>query len=220
MLWRGEDAYILGGGDSLRHGFDFEILRGKNVIGCNCAVVHGDLLHTVIYGDHAWYHHIGGPPPEGQGLLGGFKGVIVDATEEQYPLHDPTHKRVGRKRYGAACRVPAEAGHLAWNGNTGSCAINLALLYGASRVFLLGFDMKLGKEGKPNWHDIRHEEHNDEVYPRFQRDMALLFGEATEKFPGQEIVNVTDGSDLPSTSPYPRKVSMTAHFGPNWRKIP
>jgi hypothetical protein len=38
------------------------------------------------------------------------------------------------------------------NGNSGASAINLAYLFGARRILLLGFDMKLGPKGEKHHH--------------------------------------------------------------------
>lgn len=37
-------------------------------------------------------------------------------------------------------------------GNSGMAAINLAYLFGARRILLLGFDMRLGPAGRKHWH--------------------------------------------------------------------
>src|SRR5690606_35193402 len=110
------------------------------------------------------------------------------------------------------------------HGNTGSLAINLALILGAKRVFLLGFDMKLAPrdeatnrhgrehglrhEGRANWHDVRYEAAQRDAYPRFMSQMVHIARSLPEVFPGCEIVNVTDDSNL---NLFP-KVSIRDHF--------
>jgi hypothetical protein len=41
---------------------------------------------------------------------------------------------------------------IGWNGNTGAAAINLALIMGARRIYLLGFDMDSDADAL-NWYD-------------------------------------------------------------------
>jgi hypothetical protein len=41
--------------------------------------------------------------------------------------------------------------HLHWGGNSGFQAINLAYLWGARRIVLLGFDMQPGLAGESHW---------------------------------------------------------------------
>lgn len=51
-----------------------------------------------------------------------------------------------------ADRLSDKEGHL--NGvNSGACAINLAYQLKPTRLFLFGFDMKKGADGRPYWHD-------------------------------------------------------------------
>jgi hypothetical protein len=90
---------------------------------------------------------------------------------------------------------------LCWNGNTGAAAINLALLCGANRVYLLGFDMNAEDPKNPDWYreDDEWDKNNPaikerfdnwlEMFPRIERDRKLLFPEV-------EIINVNDNSAL------------------------
>lgn len=41
--------------------------------------------------------------------------------------------------------------HIHWGGNSGFQAINLAYLFGAARIVLLGFDMQVGPTGESHW---------------------------------------------------------------------
>jgi hypothetical protein len=41
--------------------------------------------------------------------------------------------------------------HIHWGGNSGFQAINLAYLWGARRIVLLGFDMQCGPGGESHW---------------------------------------------------------------------
>lgn len=198
--WQGEDAWIIGGGPSLAT-FDWSVLIGKHVIGCNSAFILGrDVVETVIFGDWAWWDEIGR-----KALAGKWpKERVVGCCHalSQKPEKDvtiiPRHRGTG---------IGTDA--LAFAGNTGALAINLALVRGAKRVFLLGFDMKLCPAGNPNWHDIRHEPGRASDYVRFK----LLFKEFASAipgaFPGAEVWNVTDSSELEC---FP-KVALAEHFG-------
>lgn len=81
------------------------------------------------------------------------------------------------------------------NGNSGAGAINFAVLAGAKRILLLGFDMKLGPAGERHWHP-------DHPKPCVQAqcfdDWLYKFGPIArdaEKL-GVEILNCTPGSAL------------------------
>jgi hypothetical protein len=84
---------------------------------------------------------------------------------------------------------------LGWNRNTGAGAVNLALLLGARRVFLLGFDMHLSG-GRPNWHNQLIDKPDKNCYVRFAKDFKYVARDLPIKFPGCEVINVTDDSDL------------------------
>jgi len=80
-------------------------------------------------------------------------------------------------------------------GNSGHGAINLAYLFGARRILLLGFDMR-EVDGRKHWHP-------DHPAPLVQKQQ---FGEWIHKFKktaedakrlGVEIINCTPGSALP-----------------------
>jgi hypothetical protein len=81
------------------------------------------------------------------------------------------------------------------NGNSGAGAINLAVLFGARKIILLGFDMREGPSGEKHWHA-------DHPSPCVQKQ---LFGEWLFKYEavakdlkalGVEVINATPGSAL------------------------
>lgn len=195
--WRGEDAYIIGGGPSLRY-FYWDHLRGKNTIGCNSAFLLGhDIVKILLFADIHWWRKIGEKGTES------FGGRVVGCSDKRIRketcpwllIMDRQDDGLGRDR-------------LAFNSNTGAMAVNLALILGARRVFLLGFDMKLGDGGRANWHDLRCEPPQKTVYSRFIRGFDSLAGALPEVFPGCEVWNVTNDSDLNS---FP-KVTPEGHF--------
>lgn len=192
--WEGQDAYVIGGGPSL-HNFDWNLLRGKNTIGCNDAYKLGEEICKVcIFGDtNFWrvYH-------EG---LATFKNPVVTSNQSFLSKDLPWLKVMDRKARGMS-----RTG-LGWNTNTGASGLNLALLYGAKRVFLLGFDMTM-RDGKTNWHDEIVTKPNPKVYDKFLRAFEYVARDASLLFPDREIFNLTDSSRL---DVFP-KVSLAVHF--------
>lgn len=80
-------------------------------------------------------------------------------------------------------------------GNSGYGAVNLAYLFGAKRILLIGFDMKEGPKGEKHWHP-------DHPKPLVQKQQ---FHEWIHKFKaladdlkaaGVEVINCTPGSAL------------------------
>ena len=183
-IWEGEDAFIIGGGPSLQT-FDWNVLRVEKTIGCNTAYIHGsDICKICLFGDKSFfqYHEDG---------LKDFTGVVVTNLSKFKKANEPWVWFIPRVGKGLGTAA------LGWNGNTGASAINLALILGAKRIFLLGFDMKR-TVSRSNWHDIIINEKTVRncVYEKFNRDFQAVVRDWHEKFPDREIINVTDDSDL------------------------
>lgn len=188
--WEGEDAFIIGGGRSLL-GFDWPQLEDENTIGCNHAFIHGfPICKVCVFGDFGFWE-------SSKGELESYDGWVVTNYRTMNP--PPWLHFYPRMDDGLG------TDKLAWNSNTGSVAVNLALIMGAKRVFLLGFDMHRKNQNKPHWHDKTIERPTDsmadEIYARFMQGFEIINAALPEVFPGREIINITDGSSLLKTFP-------------------
>ena len=184
-IWKDEDVFIIGGGHSLRD-FDWSLLKQELTVGCNTAFTLGaDICKVCIFGDLKWYTTF-------KSDLSQFEGtVFTNVTQLQKPKNIPSWLWVmDRKARG----LHRDA--LGWNNNTGASAINLALLLGACRVFLLGFDMTESQEGKPNWHDKRIEPHTISYVDKFVPAFGHVAADLKSKFPGCSIHNISDNTAL------------------------
>jgi len=181
--WKDQDVYIIGGGTSLKH-FDWNLLKSKLTIGCNDAFLHGkDICKICIFGDINWFRLF-------HDKLEQYDGAVFTNCGSLYKSKIPWLWAMPRIAKGVSHKA------LAWNKNTGALAINLALLLGAKRVFLLGFDMKLSKDGKANWHPNNINKPNKDIYSEFIKGCTNLKKALPKEFPGIDIYNVTDDSDL------------------------
>jgi hypothetical protein len=196
-MWQGEDAFVIGGGDSLRH-FDWgSVPVGSNTIACNSGFLLGHwLVRIVLFGDIAWWEKIG------RFHLHQFGGIVLGCYPGTIKSAPPWLMTMPRWTKTTEFSPP-DSGALGWMGNTGAMAINLALLLGARRVFLLGFDMTLGGSGdeerdrQANWHDLRCEPNGrQDVYPRFIESMRKALPSLRERYPGREVLNVSNVSKL------------------------
>ena len=211
-MWAGEIVFIIGGGPSLR-GFDFSPLYGRRVIGCNDAYSLGHWVDICIFGDWGWWiiHGHDQVVSEKHGRnhpgLRRFPNLVVANTPlrnmvqiyEGAPGFDllpfkrilPMHRRPGKMP------VDAPRHTLVWHDNVGASAIHLALLLGAVRVVLLGFDMKTTKR-KTNWHNpIKAPAVPKKMaFHRREHDLMALEVEGNPEFTKVDIVNVTPGSKL------------------------
>ena len=181
--WKDEDVYIIGGGTSLES-FNWNLLKSKLTIGCNDAFLHGkDICKICIFGDTKWFL-------ANQEKLELYDGAVFTNCGKLYKSKIPWLWSMSRISRGLSQKA------LAWNKNTGALAIHLSLLLGAKKVYLLGFDMKLSKNGKANWHPNHIDKPNKDIYPEFIKGCENLKKALPKEFPGVEIFNVTDDSDL------------------------
>ena len=85
---------------------------------------------------------------------------------------------------------------LAWNNSTGAVAVNLALILGAKKIFLLGFDMRRSEQGNNNWHNKSRISPSKKAYKKFLVGFSRLKAALEKSNFECEIVNVTDDSNL------------------------
>lgn len=180
-MWKGQTAFIIGGGPSLK-GMDWTPLHSKHIIGCNDAYTLGPWVDVCYFGDDGWYfkHH--------KTALLDFPGLKV--CSDGGCLREPGILVVKRTPRGF------HTDKIGWNVNTGASAINLAYLFGVSRVVLLGFDMQLGAEGESNWHPNAKDKPNPKNYLKFLMWFEFLKKGLDEKAPELEVLNATPNSKL------------------------
>ena len=196
--WKDRDVFIIGGGKSLET-FNWNWLKGECTIGCNSAFILGeDICNICIFGDTKWFRKFSNE-------LMNFEGLVFTSHKEYKHAKIDWLWWLPRKTKGLGTK------ELGWNKNTGSNAINLALILGAKRVYLLGFDMKLLDNTKPNWHDKLIDKlctFNAKLYKRFNAGFQMVASCLPRVFPGREIFNVTNDSDLDA---FP-KISLNGFF--------
>jgi hypothetical protein len=178
--WAGADVFIIGGGPSLRD-FDFNRLRKYRTIGCNSAFRLGSAICKICFfsDTNFWEKNL-----EDLTL---FPAPVITNQEE---VTSPWVRKMRREEKG----LHKDA--LGFGGNSGCGAINLALLLGATRVFLLGFDCKAEEDGRTNWHDYQGQS-SPEIYPRFLEGFAAIARDLPTVFPDTIIINLTPGSAIP-----------------------
>lgn len=186
--WTGEDVFIIGGGPSLNR-FDFNLLKGKRTIGCNAAFSLGSEIVSVLYFTDTSFWEV-----YKEDILSNFQGdVITSALSLENENHDRL-KWVPRKRDGLHPKGHA----IGWNYSTGASAIDLALRFGASRVFLLGVDLKLGQKRRMNWHSDRPSirRDHDSLFSRFRKGFERVARDLPEAYPGRSVIQVNNRPPL------------------------
>lgn len=199
---------IIGGGPSLV-GYNWRPLtyaaaRGRVfVVGVNDAYRLG-FPEMIIFGDSHWW----AMPDRGDGW--GHAEALATYCRERggdvvgCPMPTAAHlEKMRKSEYLNLIRRRPQSGlsvvpdSVAWNGNTGAAAINLALLLGATTVVLLGFDCKTNDKGEGNWHvNPNQPVPHAGLYPYFQRGFAAIANALPTYFPGVPVVNAGPDSAL------------------------
>lgn len=181
--WSG-DVLLIGGGRSLR-GFDFTQLQDRCTIGCNQAFMLGpEICKICIFGDYKFWATFCRP-------LSHFGGWVVS------PRHTTTRQADWIHFFNRQDEGLSKT-RLAWNANTGAAAINLALILGAQRVFLLGYDCDMDapnatKPESTHWHDKRIEVPQPQHYDRFLQGFRQVAAALPVVFPWRQVFNVSNG---------------------------
>lgn len=195
-IWDGSTAVIIGGGPSLE-GTNLKLLEHPRhpsirVIGCNDAFLLGDWIDVCYFGDWSWYELF-------EKDLDQFPGLKVTCQERC--AHTDCEGILVVRREIRGCFIDGRVG---WNMNTGTSAINLAILFGARKVVLVGFDFKLAPiTGEPNWHPPRGRAPNAEKIKVWLDHMETLhenieFFKKRGDLPAAfEVVNASEDTALP-----------------------
>lgn len=177
--WQGQDAYIIGGGPSLQK-FDFNLLRGRNTLGCNHAFrLGGEAVKYCLFGDASFFDKT-------RDSMMGYTGQWITCAPAVLSYVIPYCHKLERVRDGLHSGTK-----IGWNYSTGASAINVALNLGATRIFLLGFD--LTHQTKTHWHKHAYKVTKHEAYTRFLRGFANV-AQSLRRFPAVQVINVTDGT--------------------------
>jgi len=177
----GETVYIIGGGPSLK-GVDLKRkLKGKTCLAINGSFELG-LAETLFFGDDVWFNR------KRADVLGKKRLKRI------YTTSGIRHERVVNV-FPSNDGISDDPTKVAWNLNSGFAALNLALLGGAKKIVLLGFDMCKAEDGESNWYEnIRYV--CDNTYSAFLSRQETMAKEIKEKFPEVEILNANPESKL------------------------
>ena len=144
MMWQGAAVAIVGGGPSLSEkDIRYCRERGCRILGVNDAYLFGTLVDVVFFGDCEWYlgteqhkgHHAG---------LSKWPGIRLTCDPKM--AGTPGIDLLDKWESAGTPSFP----FLKWYRNSGASAVLLATMFGARRIYLLGFDGQ--KRGKHNWH--------------------------------------------------------------------
>lgn len=216
ILWEVEPEWpettyvVIGGGPSLTPE-QVNLCRREDirVIAVNDAFMlapWADVLHGA---DARWWKRACGAP-DFEGAI--ISGLVWDAVEGVfYPgWEEEITERLGMRALASSGVTGLEVWHhraVRNGGNSGYQAINLAVHLGASRIILIGFDLKPSADGRHHWFGD-HTEWNPPNYIAMYPAFFLLPQAARDA--GVEIVNCTPGSVLANVFPeMPLEVALS-----------
>lgn len=177
-LWPGATAVCLGGGPSLERE-DVAYCRGRaRIIAVNDAYRLAPWADVLYACDAKWWRWHDGVPD--------FAGLKVTLEAPEFP----SLKRLAQ---GAERGFEPEPTRLATGRNGGYQAIHLAVHFGAARILLLGYDLRL-VDGRSHWFGGHPVATKPEVYARMRPCFESLVVPLAER--GVEVVNCTPGSAL------------------------
>jgi hypothetical protein len=165
-IWQGGEVWILGGGPSVPEQFEIpskvvnsvvskatgpeayspfmSCIHHKHVIGINMAYRIGNWIDIIFFGDNGFLlankHQLAAHP-------------AIKVSCHPHSAVYPWIKFVDRDSRRTRGISPTRS-KVSWNGNSGAAAISLAVHLGATRIILLGFDMKMNDAGVSHWHDL------------------------------------------------------------------
>jgi len=152
--WKGATVFIVAGGDSIRSQQQpIDRLRGRKVIAINSSFLIVPFADYCIFSDSRWWWHWhdgadGGTKEQRRQLLD-FAGRFIAVTPSI------SHRRVlnlRKKRIGIDCGLTSDRTRAAVHKTTLTAAMNVAAHLGASRIVLLGADMRRGVTGRDHHH--------------------------------------------------------------------
>lgn len=180
-LWPGQTVFIIGGGPSVKD-MDLHPLVKCRTIGVNDAFKILPSVDVTWFTDCRWYQW-------NAEALKAYHGLIIGS-----PRCTCDHARVLQLRRLDASGIATDPELVKWNKNSGASAINLAFHFGAKRVVLIGFDMRVRDE-QHNWHNNHPHTPRKGIYDElFLPQFTKIARDAKQL--GLEIVNATPNSAL------------------------
>lgn len=199
-MFEGEDCWIIGGGPSLRNVDLDKLLAEKNVLGINDGYLY-DCCDVCFFGDTVWYS-------THKEALAKWDHPIYTSSACATSVHFLDLIGFGLSK---------NKNELGWNSNSGMAGINLALHFGASRIFLLGFDMCFSESGESNWHkNIRKV--NQNTYRCFLSHQRNIERDWRKYFKKVDIFNCLVGDNPSQLTVFPR-VKLDEILGINDKEL-
>lgn len=175
-------------------------IHNKNVIGVNLAFMLGDWVSVMYFCDSHIFRGY-------KAHLDKFHNLKVTCAQSFGAETVKEMINIKRLKRDVKPGLSFRPDTICWNNNSGAAAINFAVLTGAKRIMLLGYDMK-SNEGKTHWVNgadgpLYTKPSSEMTFKIFKRRFPAIATQAREH--GVEILNVGPDSALEDF----RKVSLS-----------
>lgn len=179
-MWLGETCVIVAGGPSLC-GFDYNRLRGHNLIAINNRYRECPFADILFFGDVRWWN-------AHQSRLKFFRGLIVTSSDKVRGERVHTLRR--RKDPGMSSR-PDE---VMLRRTSMTAAIEIAKKTGVSKIVVFGMDGQRGPNGELHSHEDHPWPHPENAFEEQRKDLERTARDL--KAAGVELLNASPGSAL------------------------
>jgi hypothetical protein len=205
--WVGESVVLLGAGPSLTLE-QIAMVQDAHTQGrCRCIAVNdtylvapwADVQYAADVEWHRWHT---------EGIAKPVLGLTAQDVRERWASfagEKCTVQYMGSERPGPAVHMlkiagltglSADTGALVTGKNSGFQALNLAVLAGANRIILIGFDGAPNAQGKDHFHGGHPRPTPAAAYPHYRQAMSAAENALAEL--GVEVVNCSPGSAIDS----------------------
>lgn len=186
-LFKGETIFCLASGPSLTAEI-CQRVRGRRSIAINSSAVLAPWASVLFFTDSGWYE------PRRQ-LVANWDGLVISMSQAAKREMPDKVKRVQGEGDPQALPGFSRGPHVIHQGrSSGHTAVSLAIALGATRVVLLGYDMRIVADREP-CHDEKGSAGDSEIY---QREFVPGFAgwDEAARAVGVEVINATEGSAL------------------------
>lgn len=195
-IWKGETVVCIGGGPSVNTE-KVERCRGRfRVIAINNSYHLAPWAEVCYFADARWWAW-----HKDRTEFREFAGLKVTINESGAMVADPAVHMLRHAPSSAGAEQPLslKPTELQSGSNSGYQALNLAVLSGAKRVLLLGYEMGF-TNGRSHWHKGHPEATPERIYHRFAERFARTVPQLKKL--GVQVINCTPRSRLTA---YPMK---------------
>ena len=172
-IFKGQTVYVVASGESLK-GFDFEQLRGKNIIVVNDVFRYIPFAQVLVACDTGWHKR-------NKHELKNFKGIKIMICGKGRPGWN----------YFIDQGMSEDVGALRKTRNSGFHALAAAIKLGADKIYLLGFDITWKEQ--PYCYDIPREKVKEYKSSMHLKDAHVRYFEWYKDF---NIINASPDSAI------------------------